>query len=269
MRDQDSGSSEKTDAGFGPRLGALLLDSTILGILGIFTFGIGAAAYAVAYLVMTAITGHSLGKMALRIRVVNDRGDPPGFGRTLLREVVGKAISTATLFLGYLWVLADREHRALHDHLGGTWVVRLVPCHACGAGNAPQKAACTRCGRPLAGGTPVAAPLTPPPTATGARAAFAVPAPHQDTNACRACGRPFARTPPLAPRNPNPSPLLSRGQEPGPPNVIRGLGVPLVLPPASGEGARGRGFATFCTRCGNRLVISMNEWPFGPPPGVA
>jgi len=55
---------------------------------------------------------------------VDSRGDIPSLGTVLLREVVGKFISGLFFNLGHLWVAWDREKRAWHDHIGGTFVIR-------------------------------------------------------------------------------------------------------------------------------------------------
>ena len=76
------------------------------------------------YVVFTAWRGQTLGKMALGIQVVDRQGNVPNLGQVLLREVVGKILSSIALGLGYLWVAWDKEKRGWHDHIGGTYVVR-------------------------------------------------------------------------------------------------------------------------------------------------
>jgi uncharacterized RDD family membrane protein YckC len=76
------------------------------------------AAFAVHVLVATALTGQSLGKLVLGIRVVRleDRAGPPGF--------LPAAIRTALLMLVIPAVIIDRDGRGLHDKAAGTLVVR-------------------------------------------------------------------------------------------------------------------------------------------------
>jgi uncharacterized RDD family membrane protein YckC len=68
------------------------------------------------------LLGRTLGQRVLRVRVVDGRGQPPN-------PLVGGLRAAASLLamlpvgLGALWALFDREKRALHDHLTGTWVV--------------------------------------------------------------------------------------------------------------------------------------------------
>ena len=122
--------------GFWIRLAAALIDIVLLGIVN-FLVGLvlGLGENAAGFIVNLAITwtyhvafitikGQTIGKMALGIQVVDRDGNIPGIGSALLRETVGKLLSTIAIFLGYLWVAWDREKRGWHDHIGGTYVVR-------------------------------------------------------------------------------------------------------------------------------------------------
>ena len=75
------------------------------------------------YWLLTGLRGQTLGKMAVGIRVVNNRGTKPGLARAALRESLGKAISTLVLLLGFLWAIWDSRNQAWHDKLAGTYVV--------------------------------------------------------------------------------------------------------------------------------------------------
>lgn len=67
--------------------------------------------------------GETLGLRAWQLRLVGPGGQPPGWGRALLR--FGAAIlSWLPLGLGFLWVLVDRDRLAWHDRLSGTRLVR-------------------------------------------------------------------------------------------------------------------------------------------------
>jgi uncharacterized RDD family membrane protein YckC len=71
----------------------------------------------------TAACGQTIGKMAMRIRVVGDDMtlDP---GRAARRTLVS-AISCLAVGTGFIPVFVDPEHRALHDRVAGTRVVEL------------------------------------------------------------------------------------------------------------------------------------------------
>ena len=68
------------------------------------------------------ISGQTLGMRLMHIRLISFRGTPPGPARGLVR-LVALAISLLPAGLGWLWARFDRAHRALHDHLAGTYVI--------------------------------------------------------------------------------------------------------------------------------------------------
>jgi uncharacterized RDD family membrane protein YckC len=71
----------------------------------------------------TAACGQTIGKMAMRIRVIADDAtlDP---ARAARRTLVS-AVSLLAVGTGYIPVLVDPDRRALHDRLAGTRVVTL------------------------------------------------------------------------------------------------------------------------------------------------
>jgi len=73
-------------------------------------------------LYFASMAGQTLGMRVVRIRLISSRGRAPGPVRGLLR-VVALAVSLLPGGLGWLWALFDREHRALHDHVAGTYVI--------------------------------------------------------------------------------------------------------------------------------------------------
>jgi uncharacterized RDD family membrane protein YckC len=71
----------------------------------------------------TSVTGQTLGKLALDLRVVDVAGQPPSATRALVRAALG-SLGVAVAFLGLLPVLFDPAKRALHDRLLRTRVVK-------------------------------------------------------------------------------------------------------------------------------------------------
>lgn len=71
----------------------------------------------------TSVTGQTLGKLALGLRVVDVAGQPPSATRALARAALG-SLGVAVVFLGLLPVLFDPAKRALHDRLFRTRVVK-------------------------------------------------------------------------------------------------------------------------------------------------
>ena len=67
--------------------------------------------------------GQTLGKMAMRIRVIGSDRFRVGYGKAAVRTL-GYAAAMLTAGLGLILALKDAEHRALHDRLSGTRVVK-------------------------------------------------------------------------------------------------------------------------------------------------
>ncbi len=66
--------------------------------------------------------GRSLGKRLLRIRPVTAQGRPLKPGRVVTRALL-RIVLNLPVGLSALWMLVDRQRRALHDLASGTWVV--------------------------------------------------------------------------------------------------------------------------------------------------
>jgi uncharacterized RDD family membrane protein YckC len=88
-----------------------------LGAAGLFV-GLGAL-YQIYF---GGITGQTPGKRLMRLRVIGVRGTAPGPVGGILRFLT-LLLSILPAGLGWLWCLFDRERRALHDHLAGTYVI--------------------------------------------------------------------------------------------------------------------------------------------------
>ena len=73
---------------------------------------------------LTGLRGQTLGKMLLRIQVVDANGNIPPWHRVIARELVGRFISEAIVWLGYVWASFDPSKRGWHDYLGASYVVR-------------------------------------------------------------------------------------------------------------------------------------------------
>lgn len=80
------------------------------------------------YVYFIGSKGQTLGKMAMKIKVVNESdGSVPGYGPAFLREVIGKFISSMVLFLGYLWMIWDSKKQGWHDKISHTVVIKVNP----------------------------------------------------------------------------------------------------------------------------------------------
>ena len=121
-------------AGFGRRLLAFIVDFLVLLIpsaIVLAVFGRNAGGQGIQTLISLAYftyfeggpTGATLGKRALGIRVYDLRqGGPIGYGRGLIRWL-GRIVSGFVCYLGYFWMLWDREKQCWHDKIATTVVV--------------------------------------------------------------------------------------------------------------------------------------------------
>ena len=74
------------------------------------------------FVLFWSLTGRTVGKWFMGLKVVGRNGRPPTIGRSLLR-LIGYGISALALWMGYLWVIIDDERQGWHDHLAKTYVI--------------------------------------------------------------------------------------------------------------------------------------------------
>jgi uncharacterized RDD family membrane protein YckC len=128
-----SGPASRARAGFWRRLGGTAVDAIVLNIvavplelgLNIDFRGALSLVLSVAYLTLFvgASSGQSPGMRVVSIRVVSaEGGGTIGYRRALIRAV-GGYISALALFLGFLWMLWDKEKQCWHDKLADDVVV--------------------------------------------------------------------------------------------------------------------------------------------------
>jgi len=127
-------------AGFWARFGAVFIDGIVVAILPIILIAIGGASSSAGLLILGYLllvvggiayeiyfhggpTGQTLGKRAMGIRVVDaNTGGPIGYGRAAVRWI-GRIISGIPCYLGYLWMLWDKEKQCWHDKMANDVVV--------------------------------------------------------------------------------------------------------------------------------------------------
>lgn len=97
-----------------------------LGCLGVaivlvigFGIGLGYAWYAIKLF----IKGTSPGKKMLKLQVVKEDGADARLGTMIVREWIGRFVSSLVFGLGNIWILIDENKQAWHDKLGSTFVV--------------------------------------------------------------------------------------------------------------------------------------------------
>ncbi len=114
-------------AGFGPRLGAVVIDIVMLALL--------MAILDTRWVLLTALAYHvvlwgwkttTVGGIVFRVRLVRTDGAPLQFSDAFVRGL-SCIISVVVAGLGFLWILWDPKSQAWHDKLAGTYVVRVPP----------------------------------------------------------------------------------------------------------------------------------------------
>jgi uncharacterized RDD family membrane protein YckC len=107
-------------AGVGQRLGALIVDWLACTVISLAIFRTQTwtiAFFAAEAWLLTALTGFTLGKRLLRIRVARIDGRPVGLLSALIRTVL--------LLLVVPPLVLDRDLRGLHDKAAKTIVLRV------------------------------------------------------------------------------------------------------------------------------------------------
>jgi uncharacterized RDD family membrane protein YckC len=103
-----------------------LSDDAAAGAVGIFLL-----AYAVIFLGAIALwlyncyllgkDGATIGKRLMKVKVLDAQGQPLGFGKAFLREIVKQALG-GFCFILLLWPLWDEQKQGLQDKMFGTHV---------------------------------------------------------------------------------------------------------------------------------------------------
>lgn len=132
-------------AGFGLRYGAWMFDFliTLIGMM-VLTFAVTAASrrsvvgsntdlaivagltllmFLLNFVVLAGIGGQTAGMRILGIFIVRVDGRPFTMKQAALRHLIGYPLSTAFVFLGFLWMLWDPRQQGWHDKLARTIVV--------------------------------------------------------------------------------------------------------------------------------------------------
>jgi uncharacterized RDD family membrane protein YckC len=133
MTDTSAGVTRGPRASFLQRLGAALIDGVLVGIVVVvLSLALKGAGYAIGVLLSIGYfvyfeggeTGQTFGKRALGIRVYDFTGGagPIGYGRAFVRWL-GRIVSSIPCYLGYLWMLWDKEKQTWHDKLASAVVV--------------------------------------------------------------------------------------------------------------------------------------------------
>lgn len=104
-------------------MGAGAVRSQNMGLV-LASTGIGFIIQITYQAILLGMRGQTLGKMAMKIKVVTPDGGKIGWGKAIGRPVA-EILSSCMLAIGYIIAIWDPEKRALHDRLAGTRVIKL------------------------------------------------------------------------------------------------------------------------------------------------
>jgi uncharacterized RDD family membrane protein YckC len=97
---------------------AFVGDSSTWGISKLVLVGV--VLYNMTYLV--GKSGQSWGRKGTHIKVIDYAGNPIGFWKALVRNLIASSLSSI-FYLGFLWIIWDKRRQAWHDKIMKTFVV--------------------------------------------------------------------------------------------------------------------------------------------------
>jgi len=139
--------------GFSRRILAFLIDNALLQVAVMIVFILGLlmvgyeidvegdigissllASYYATAVVMNlfyftwfhGITGQTIGKRILGLKVIRTTGEPVNPGMAFLRWV-GYIVSSMIFYLGFIWIAFDKKKQGWHDKIAGTIVIKTGP----------------------------------------------------------------------------------------------------------------------------------------------
>ncbi|MGB7002203.1 MAG: RDD family protein [Halobacteriota archaeon] len=124
-------------AGAGTRLVSYIIDVIILWVIGaivgfiFMAFGAGYVAASIVIGILISLgyftyffgNGQTPGMKVMKIKLCGTDGTYPiGYGKGFLRWI-GMLISALVIYIGFLWILIDKDKQGWHDKIAGTYVV--------------------------------------------------------------------------------------------------------------------------------------------------
>jgi len=110
------------------------------------------------YVYLHGTCGQTFGKMALKIKVVNEDGTPLDYRKAFLRWL-GYFLCDLTFYIGYVWAAFDHRKQGLHDKVCKTLVVRTDVRFPVPAAAEPETPAEAAPGEPPSLDTPTNPPI--------------------------------------------------------------------------------------------------------------
>ncbi len=124
-------------AGAGTRLVSYIIDAIILWIIGaivgliFMAIGVGYVAASIIVGILISLgyftyffgNGQTPGMKVMKIKLCGTDGTYPiGYGKGFLRWI-GMLISALVIYIGFLWILIDKDKQGWHDKIAATYVV--------------------------------------------------------------------------------------------------------------------------------------------------
>ena len=121
-------------ASIGKRLVSCIVDESILfaagsiygyvfSYLDFITLVFGGLLIQAGYFTYLFGNGQTLGMKLMKIKLIGTDGTyPVGYTKGFFRWI-GLMVSSAILYLGFLWILIDKNRQGWHDTIAGTYVV--------------------------------------------------------------------------------------------------------------------------------------------------
>jgi len=97
-------------------------DPAVLAVVGLGGMGL---VFTFNHVALATLSGQTVGKMILAIRVISADGRPLTWTRMLGRGTVGYFLSATPLGLGFIWAWWDPAQQGWHDKIFSTYVVRM------------------------------------------------------------------------------------------------------------------------------------------------
>ena len=102
-------------AGLNPLLNSLLS-------LLIFMIAWTPLVYPLLQILLVNKLGGTVGKLLCGLEIVDKDNKFLSFKYAFLRNYVGRIVSGSLFYLGFIWILVDKERRGWHDLIAGSWV---------------------------------------------------------------------------------------------------------------------------------------------------
>lgn len=76
------------------------------------------------FVVFWSTTGQTIGKLIMRQKVVSLDGSKISIKTAAIRWL-GYIVSTLPLYLGFLWIIWDKDKQGFHDKIAKTYVIKI------------------------------------------------------------------------------------------------------------------------------------------------